>query len=141
MEFATSGIFLAGLAHSPRFIKESVIMAKGAAQQAVKVLRRKEMATSAAVASVNPDLCVACLACVRCCPFDAPFINTDHVSEIPAADCRGCGICICECPARAITLLHNSDEQLNAKIDALLSPQNSQIRRGGGRAGEAKTTC
>ena len=123
LEFASSGIFLAGLAHSPRFIKESVIMAKGAAQQAVKVLRREEMTTSAAVAVVNSDLCVGCLACVRRCPFDAPFINADHVSEIPAADCRGCGICICECPVRAITLLHNSDEQLNAKIDALLSPQ------------------
>ena len=123
MEFATSGIYLAGLAHSPRFIKESVIMAKGAAQQAVKILCRKKMSTSAAVAVVDPDLCVGCLACVRCCPFDAPQINKEHVSEIPAADCRGCGICICECPARAITLLHSSDDQLNAKIDALLSPQ------------------
>jgi heterodisulfide reductase subunit A len=123
MDFASSGIYLAGLAHSPRFIKESVIMAKGAAQQAVKILSRQQMATSPAVAVVNPDLCVGCLVCVRCCPFDAPFINADHVSQIPAAKCRGCGICICECPARAITLLHSSDDQLNAKIDAFLSSQ------------------
>ena len=121
MDFAASGIYLAGLAHSPRFIKESVIMAKAAAQQAVKVLCRSQMETSAAVAVVNPDLCVACLACVRSCPFDAPFINAERVSEIPPSDCRGCGICICECPARAITLLHSSDEQMNAKIDALLT--------------------
>ena len=121
LDMATPGIFLAGLAHSPRFIKESIIMAKGAAQQAVKILCREQMTTPAAVAEVDTNLCAACLACVRCCPFGAPFINADGVSEIPPSDCRGCGICICECPARAITLKHSSDEQINAKIDGLLA--------------------
>ena len=121
LEFPTPGIFLAGLAHSPRFIKESIIMAKGAAQQATKILSREEMTTSASVAVVDPDQCAACLACVRACPFNAPFINDKGVSEIPPAECRGCGICICECPARAITLRHSSDDQINAKIDAILN--------------------
>ena len=120
LEFATPGIFLAGLAHSPRFIKESIIMAKSAGQQAVKILCKEEMATSAAIAEVNPDLCAACLVCVRACPFGAPFINENGVSEIPPSDCRGCGICVCECPARAITLKHNTDDQINSKIDAIL---------------------
>ncbi len=126
LEFATIGIFLAGLAHSPRFIKESIIMAKSAGQQAVKILCKEEMTTSAAVAEVNPDLCSACLACVRSCPFGAPFINENGVSEIPPSDCRGCGICICECPARAITLKHNTDDQINSKIDAILEQALSQ---------------
>lgn len=121
LDFPTPGIFLAGLAHSPRFIKESIIMAKGAAQQATKVLCRDKMTTSASVAVVDPDLCAACLACVRACPFNAPFINKEGVSEIPPSECRGCGICICECPARAITLRHSSDDQINAKIDAILA--------------------
>ena len=95
-------------------------MAKGAAQQAARILCREHMTTAASVAVVDPKLCAACLACVRSCPFDAPFINKDGVSEIPPSECRGCGICICECPARAITLQHNSDDQINAKIDALL---------------------
>ncbi|MBW1847480.1 MAG: 4Fe-4S binding protein [Deltaproteobacteria bacterium] len=84
------------------------------------------MTTSAAVAEVNPDLCSACLACVRSCPFGAPFINENGVSEIPPSDCRGCGICICECPARAITLKHNTDDQINSKIDAILEQALSQ---------------
>ena len=113
-------------------------MAKGAAQQAVKVLCREKMATSAAVAVVDPERCVGCLACVRCCPFDAPSVNANHVSEIPAADCRGCGICICECPARAITLLHSSDDQLNAKIDALLSHAKEECPTGRSADGEAR---
>ena len=125
-DFASPGIFLAGLAHSPRFIKESVIMAKGAAQQAVKILSRKELSTSAAVAVVDPERCAACLVCVRVCPFGAPFINADHVSEIPPSACRGCGICACECPAQAIALRHTRDEQLNAAIDGLLEQSLSR---------------
>jgi heterodisulfide reductase subunit A len=120
LEFASPGIFLAGLAHSPRFIPEAIAMAKGAAQQAAKILCKEIMSTPATVAVVDPDLCAACLACVRSCPFAAPFINSEGVSEIPPAKCRGCGICIVECPARAITLKHSTDEQIDAKIDALL---------------------
>ena len=120
VEFASAGIFLAGLAHSPRFIEESITMAKSAAQQALKILSREQMTTAATVAEVNPDKCAACLVCVRECPFNAPFINQDGVSEIPASACRGCGICVAECPARAITLKHSTDEQIIAKIDALL---------------------
>ncbi len=120
VEFATAGIFLAGLAHSPRFIEESITMAKSAAQQALKILCREQMTTPATVAEVDPDKCAACLVCVRECPFNAPFINPEGVSEIPASACRGCGICVAECPARAITLKHSTDEQIFAGIDALL---------------------
>jgi heterodisulfide reductase subunit A-like polyferredoxin len=127
MDFASPGIFLAGLAHSPRFIKESLIMAKGAAQQAVKILSRKELPTSPAVAVVDPDRCAACLVCVRACPFGAPFINESHVSEIRPSSCRGCGICVCECPAQAIALRHTRDEQLNAAIDGILEQAISAV--------------
>jgi heterodisulfide reductase subunit A-like polyferredoxin len=120
VEFAASGIFLAGLAHSPRFIEESVTMAKSAGQQAMKVLCKKYMTTSAAVAEVDPEKCAACLACVRACPYGAPFVNEKGVSEIPPSACMGCGICASECPAKAIELKHGTDDQLLAKIDALL---------------------
>jgi heterodisulfide reductase subunit A len=121
VEFAASGIFLAGIAHSPRFIEESVTMAKSAGQQAMKILCKEKMKTSAAVAEVDPEKCAACLACVRACPFGAPFINEDGVSEIPPSACMGCGICASECPAKAIELKHSTDDQLLAKIDALLA--------------------
>jgi heterodisulfide reductase subunit A len=60
------------------------------------------------------------LACVRVCPYGAPFINKDGVSEIPPSACMGCGICASECPAKAIQLKHSTDVQILAKIDALL---------------------
>jgi heterodisulfide reductase subunit A-like polyferredoxin len=118
--FATPGIYLAGLAHSPRFIEETITMAQCAGQQALKVLSQDEMTTTAVIAEVNPDTCAACLVCVRTCPFGAPFINSEGVSEIPPAACMGCGICTSECPAGAIKLKHQTDDQILAKIDALL---------------------
>ncbi len=120
VEFASSGIFLAGTAHSPRFIDETITMAKSAAQQAMKILCKDKMTTSAEIAVVNSDLCASCLVCVRVCPVGAPFINTEGVSEIPPSSCMGCGICTSECPAKAITLKHNTDNQIISKIDALL---------------------
>jgi heterodisulfide reductase subunit A len=120
VEFATSGVFLAGLAHSPRFIEETVTMAKSAGQQAMKIICKEMLTTSAAVAVVQPDICTACLVCVRVCPYGAPFINEEGVSQIPPSACMGCGICASECPAKAISLKHCTDDQLFAKIDALL---------------------
>jgi heterodisulfide reductase subunit A len=122
--FATPGIFLAGLAHSPRFIEETITMAQCAGQHALKILSQEEMTTSATVAEVNPDQCAACLVCVRICPFGAPFINADGVSEIPPAACMGCGICTAECPAGAIALKHQTNDQIVAKIDALLEQES-----------------
>ncbi len=120
VEFATSGVFLTGLAHSPRFIEETVTMAKSAGQQAMKVICKDKLTTSAAIAVVQPDICAACLVCVRVCPYGAPFINEEGVSQIPPSACRGCGICASECPANAIMLKHWTDDQVGAKIDALL---------------------
>ena len=66
-----------------------------------------------------PERCAVCLTCVRACPFHVPTINADHLAEINAAMCQGCGICAAECPGKAIRLGHFQDRQLLAKLDAL----------------------
>ncbi len=121
VEMATPGVFLAGLAHSPRFIEETLTMARSAGQQAVKILSRNTMTTSAAVAEVDADRCTACLVCVRVCPYGAPYITAEGVSCIPPSSCMGCGICTAECPAGAISLKHSTDSQILSKIEALLA--------------------
>ena len=115
------------LAHSPKFIEETVTMAKSAGQQAMKILCEKEMIISAAKAKVDPEKCSACLLCVCVCSYGAPFINEDGVSQIPPSACMGCGICVSECPLRAITLKHCTDDQILAKIDAMLEPTDSSF--------------
>ena len=46
---------------------------------------------------------------------------------IEAAVCQGCGSCVAECPARAIQLMHYTDVQMVAKVDALFHPAPALI--------------
>jgi heterodisulfide reductase subunit A len=48
-------------------------------------------------------------------------INSDGVAEIELAKCQGCGLCASECPAKAISLQHFTDDQINAKSGALFA--------------------
>ncbi len=118
LDFATDGMFLCGDAHSPKFPEETVTQATGAAGRALSILSKDEMYVGPS-SEVNPDLCAACMTCVRTCPYQVPFINEDGVSYIDPARCRGCGMCAAECPARAITVHHHMSEQIEAKIDGL----------------------
>ncbi|MCS7179046.1 MAG: 4Fe-4S binding protein, partial [Anaerolineae bacterium] len=76
---------------------------------------------------VDAEKCVACLTCVRICPYRVPRIRADLVgvggiigaAYIEPAQCHGCGVCVGECPAKAIQLLHYRDVQMAAKIEAL----------------------
>ena len=45
-------------------------------------------------------------------------------AEIQPAQCQGCGTCVAECPAKAIELLHYTDSQVYAKIDALFASED-----------------
>jgi len=65
-------------------------------------------------ARVRRDLCVACLTCVRVCPWQIPKIDELGVAAIDPRACRACGICPSECPAGAIELNQSEDERLLA---------------------------
>jgi diguanylate cyclase (GGDEF)-like protein len=50
---------------------------------------------------IEPDLCVACLACVRVCPADAVAVEAERVTIVDEA-CTRCGVCVPACPHEAI---------------------------------------
>lgn len=119
VDFASEGIYLCGLAHSPKLISESISQAMAAASRAGSFLSSKDQTIGGIVARVDASLCAGCLACVRNCPYGIPQINQDGVSEINEAICQGCGICASECPAKAIRLANYGDDQILVKVDAL----------------------
>ncbi len=124
LDMAVRGFFLAGTAHSPRSIPESITQAQAAAGRAQTLLAQKEINLGAAVARVDGTKCAACLVCVRACPFGIPFINADGYSEIDPAKCHGCGICAADCPAKAIQLMKFEDDYILAQLDGLLERIN-----------------
>ena len=62
------------------------------------------------------DKCASCLTCLRVCPYDVPYVDESGTIHIPSEQCQACGICIAECPAKAIVMrkpssyLHINDE-------------------------------
>jgi heterodisulfide reductase subunit A-like polyferredoxin len=120
VDLANEGEFLAGLAHSPRFIDETIAQAKAVAGRAATVLSRAFLDIAGQVAKVDPTDCVACATCVKVCPYGAPMINDLHKAEIQGAKCMGCGSCTAACPAHTITLQHQECGQMTAMLDELL---------------------
>jgi heterodisulfide reductase subunit A len=120
VDLSTPGFFVAGTAHGPKNLRETVAQAQAAASRAQTMLARDVINLGAAVAKVESQRCAACLVCVRACPFGIPFINADGYSQIDPATCHGCGVCAAECPAKAISLMQFEDDQILAKLDGLL---------------------
>ncbi|MGW8317671.1 MAG: FAD-dependent oxidoreductase [Candidatus Promineifilaceae bacterium] len=122
MDFMREGIFLAGMAHYPKFIEESISHALAAAARALTLLSQGTMHLGGVVATVDPDRCVGCLTCTRTCPFAIPQVveqegrrgvgNLGGAAFIDPAQCQGCGTCTGECPANAIQLVNYTDEQI-----------------------------
>jgi coenzyme F420-reducing hydrogenase delta subunit/Pyruvate/2-oxoacid:ferredoxin oxidoreductase delta subunit len=50
------------------------------------------------------DKCATCLTCLRVCPYHVPYLDDGGSIQIPAEQCQACGICVAECPAKAIVL-------------------------------------
>ena len=127
VDFASDGIFMAGAAHYPKFLDESIVQAQAAAARAANILASDTMVVGGQVAVVDADKCVGCLTCVRICPYDVPKIQANltgvgsimGAAYIEPAVCQGCGSCVAECPAKAIELMHYTDVQMLSKVDAL----------------------
>ncbi len=119
VDLATEGIYLCGLAHSPKPLDESLSQAAAAVSRACTLLAHDTVSVGGMVARVEEEKCAVCLTCVRVCPYDVPFINEEGVAQIDAAKCQGCGSCAAECPGKAIQLQHCEDKQILAKSIAL----------------------
>jgi len=119
VDFASDGMYLAGGAHGPKLITETISQASAAAARACTILSKEKMMVGGIVAVVDGDRCAACLTCVRVCPYDVPVINIEGAAEIDVAKCKGCGSCAAECPAMAIELMHFREAQLWAKAKAM----------------------
>ncbi|MDA3791585.1 MAG: FAD-dependent oxidoreductase [Desulfobacula sp.] len=121
VDFASEGIFMAGLAHYPKSVDETIAQAKAAVSRAACILSRDSILVGGVVAqNMYPDKCARCLVCVRSCPYGVPRIKDGHAHIEPAL-CHGCGICAAECPAKVISLNHFTDRQIVEKTKALFA--------------------
>jgi len=135
VDFSSEGMFMAGIAHYPKMLDESIVQSQAAAARAAALLSHDTITTGGKVAVVDQSICVGCLTCVRSCTYGAPRIDEElagvggilGAATIEAALCQGCGICAAACPAGAIDMLHSTNEQMMANIDALFEGADFEL--------------
>jgi heterodisulfide reductase subunit A len=124
VDFATEGVFVCGLAHSPKFIEESITQAKAAASRASTILSKEMIEAGGVVPTVNVARCTACGLCELICAYNAVEVTVvDERRGIKAAQvnealCKGCGACAAGCRSGAIDLRGFSNGQVLAAISA-----------------------
>jgi heterodisulfide reductase subunit A len=122
VDFATEGIFVCGMAHSPQSMEESICQAKAAASRACTVLTKDSIEAEGVTATVNANRCTACELCMHVCAYNAIEIEetkTGRTAKVNTALCKGCGACAATCRSSAIDIKGFTDQQINLIIGAL----------------------
>ena len=134
LDFAADGIYLCGMAHSPRFLEETIAQAQGAAMRAATLLSKERLEATPIVARVDPLLCSNCGLCIEVCPYDArvrvprpspplPIAvqggsSNEYVTVVEVL-CQGCGACVAVCPNGATQQRGFEAEQVYEMLDAV----------------------
>ncbi|MCX6651127.1 MAG: CoB--CoM heterodisulfide reductase iron-sulfur subunit A family protein [Methanomassiliicoccales archaeon] len=124
VDFAKQGVFLAGLAHWPKFMEESIAQASGAAARAMTVISKDVMESIAHVSTVDESKCRGCGRCEAVCKFSAATVQEVapgvFKSRINPALCKGCGACAVACCNGAISCQNFTDKQILAMVETCL---------------------
>jgi heterodisulfide reductase subunit A len=128
VDFATEGVFLAGMAHSPKFIDETISQACAAAARAATILSHDVYEAEPTISWADEDLCCGCGVCAGVCDFgaievvsieeDGKLVRRSRVQE---ALCKGCGTCASACPSKAMEQRGFKSTQIGAMIDEALT--------------------
>ncbi|MFO7598460.1 MAG: FAD-dependent oxidoreductase [Candidatus Desulfacyla sp.] len=122
LDATEKGVYVAGLAGYPKDTMESIAQARAASARALEILTRNTIQVGGLVAEVLPEKCAVCCTCVRTCPFHVPVIDHDRgAAYIDPGLCRGCGMCVAECPGKAIVMATCSDAMLTRAPSILLA--------------------
>ena len=127
VDFMTDGVFLCGLAHSPKTMDECILQAQAAAARAAAVLAKDTLELGANISQVIDEQCDGCAYCVDTCPFKSITLveymwqgSIKKVVETNESTCKGCGCCQATCPKNGIFIRGFTLDQLRAQIDAAL---------------------
>ncbi|MHC4109519.1 MAG: FAD-dependent oxidoreductase [Planctomycetota bacterium] len=121
VDFSTDGIYLCGLAHSPKFVSEAISQARAAAGRAATLLSQETVQAKGRTAEVKERLCAGCGLCVGVCPYDAREIDREKgIAKVLEVLCQGCGACAAVCPNAATRQVGFAKEEIMAAVDSLI---------------------
>ena len=118
-DFPSDGLYLCGCARSPKNLKDTCEESMAAAMRASIPMKVGYLEAEGIVAEIDLDACNDCGICVKNCPYGAIQLVDDRPNVLKAL-CKGCGLCAADCTKDAITIVHYSDEQILAQVEAAL---------------------
>ncbi|MBI5015591.1 MAG: FAD-dependent oxidoreductase [Deltaproteobacteria bacterium] len=120
VDFATDGVFMCGLAHSPKMSDETISQAFAAVSRACTVLTQPFIEAEGKTAYVIKERCMACGLCEANCPFGAIAVDAaEGAAVVNAVLCKGCGVCTASCRMNAADLNGFNNEEVLAQIGAM----------------------
>lgn len=129
VDFSTDGIFLAGLAHFPKSINESISQTKAVAARIGAILSKDSMELEGTLSEVIDENCDGCAYCIDPCPYKAITLieyifdgSVKKTVEVNESKCKGCGVCQATCPKKGIFVRGFKLEQIAAMVNAALQP-------------------
>ncbi|MDA8164999.1 MAG: FAD-dependent oxidoreductase [Desulfobacteraceae bacterium] len=128
VELPVSGVYVCGLAHSPKPIEETIVQAQAAAAKAAIPLVKGHVEVEPTVSHVDQEICIGCSLCTSLCPYQAiqmvQLENKQRRAQTIVASCKGCGICASHCPTFAISMGGFTDQQISSQIEAFGREEN-----------------
>ena len=122
MDFSTDGVFVCGLAHSPKPVEEAVAQGLGAAARAATLLSKDKVFGNAIVSHIDETVCRGCQDCIEACPFQAiNYLEDRMICEVNQVVCKGCGACSVACPTGAANILHFTSDEIETMVEAALT--------------------
>ncbi|HBV87928.1 MAG TPA: heterodisulfide reductase [Desulfosporosinus sp.] len=120
VDFSTDGVFMAGIAHSPKNMEEVIAQAKAAAGRAGVALSKDQVESAGLNAFVNKRKCTACGTCEAVCSAKAITVDKENrVAVVNDALCKGCGACASSCRCGALSLRGCTNEQIVEMLNSL----------------------
>jgi heterodisulfide reductase subunit A len=119
-QFLPNGIFIAGCAHWPATVGESITQAYGAAARAYALIESGQLEREPTVAVLEEAFCRGCGSCEEVCEYSAVRLEEGDdglkVSKLDQFLCTGCGSCVSVCPSGALKLGFLTDKQMHAVL-------------------------
>lgn len=78
-------------------------------------------------AQLIEEKCIACLTCVRVCPYNVPVATSAGKVDIRVDQCQACGICVGECPVNAIAFRMPGVEDIPQRIESALKGGQKEL--------------